>query len=86
MSAPRISTRTGRPVRPYNDVISTTVKALDFDERAIRKLVTKWPEGAKCGNALEPWPRHLAAILMAVLEEGTGGPYVALLTRNGGAK
>lgn len=63
----RISPRTGRPVRRYDDVISTTVKALDFDARAIRKLVTKWPAGAICGNKLEPWPRHLSIILVQVL-------------------
>ncbi len=86
MSALRISPRTGRPVRRYNDQIHTTVKAIDFDERAIRKLVTKWPEGAPFGNELEPWPRHLSAILMALLKEGSGGPHKALLTWSGGAK
>lgn len=73
MSALRISPRTGRPVRRYNDQISTVVKALDFDECAIRKLFTKWPQGARCGRGadatLEPWPRHLAAILVSVLSE-----------------
>lgn len=74
----RISPRTGRPVRRYNDAISTTVKALDFNERAIRKLVTKWPEGAPCGKKLEPWPTHLAAILVTVITEC--GPRDSLLT------
>lgn len=64
-----ISQRTGRPVRRYDDSISTTVKALGFDEKAIRKLVTKWPEGATCGNRKEPWHVHLASILMDVLTE-----------------
>lgn len=74
-----ISPRTGRAVRKYDDSISTTVKALDFDERAIRKLVTKWPEGAPCGpGKLEPWHRHLAVILVQVLEEC--GPIDPLLT------
>lgn len=65
----RISPRTGRPVRAYDDSISTIIKALDWDTRAIRKLVTKWPEGARRGNGLEPWPQHLAAILLQVLCE-----------------
>lgn len=73
----RLSPRTGKPVRRYDDSISTTVRALDFDERAIRKLVTKWPQGARCGDGLEPWPKHLAAILVQVLDEC--GPYSPLL-------
>ncbi len=69
----RISPRTGRPVRRYDDSISTTVRALNFDERAIRKLLTKWPDGAKCGDKLEPWPNRLSAIFVAVLAEGWHG-------------
>jgi len=70
----RISPRTGRPVRRYDDSISTLVKALSFDDRAIRKLVTKWPEGARIcprdrAAYYEPWPAHLAAILILVLDE-----------------
>lgn len=56
-------------MRKYDDRISTVVKALDFDERAIRKLVTKWPEGAPCGDELEPWHVALAAVLTSVISE-----------------
>jgi hypothetical protein len=74
MSAPRISHRTGRPVRRYDDQVATVVKALDFDERAIRKLAAKWPLGCRImprdqAAYYEPWPRHLAAVLISVLEE-----------------
>lgn len=69
MNTQRMSPRTGLPVRRYDDSLSTTLKALDFDAKALRKLVTKWPEGAWCGRKREPWHVHLAAILTACLSE-----------------
>lgn len=69
MNTKRISRRTGRPVRRYDDSLSTTLKALDFDAHALRKLVTKWPQGAWCGREREPWHIHLAKILTSCLAE-----------------
>lgn len=55
--------------RRYNDWCAVFVRAMDFDQRALRKLRAYPLEKGKWDERLNSWPKRLANVLLSVMME-----------------